>query len=98
MTVEEFGLEEYRKLQGAITAALDVLPEEIAPESRFEADLAADSFDMAMVLTEVDERFDTKIPAEETEYIRTVEDLMEIIPRYPADSAGEKPVRWRSGF
>ena len=46
----------------------------------------------------VDDAFDTNIPSETTEYIRTVEDLMELIPQYPASASEEKPVRWRSGF
>ena len=71
---------------------------DILPEARFEEDLEADSFDMAAVLMETDDAFDTNIPSETTEYIRTVEDLMELIPQYPASASEEKPVRWRSGF
>ena len=98
MTIEEFGAEHFDMLKEAVMAALDVPEERIRPEARFEEDLEADSFDMAMVLTEVDERFHTNIPSETTEYIRTVEDLMELIPQYPASLTKEKPVRWSSGF
>ena len=98
MTVEEFGTEAFGRLKQAIMRALDVPEEKVLPSARFEEDLEADSFDMAMVLTEVDEVFATNIPSETTEYIRTVEDLMNIIPEYPAARAQEKPVRWSSGF
>lgn len=98
MTIEEFGTEQYALLVNAIMRALDVTEDRILPKARFEEDLEADSFDMAAVLMETDDAFDTNIPSETTEYIRTVEDLMEIIPQYPASAASEKPVRWRSGF
>ena len=98
MTIEEFGTEQYALLVSAIMRALDVTEDRILPEARFEEDLEADSFDMAAVLMETDDAFDTNIPSEMTEYIRTVEDLMELIPQYPASAALEKPVRWRSGF
>ncbi len=98
MTVEEFGKENFEKLKNAVSTALDVPQEIILPGSRFEEDLGADSFDMAMVLTETDTSFSTDIPSENAEYIRTVEDLMELIPLYPASEAPSKPVRWSSGF
>lgn len=94
---KEFSAEEMERLKRAIAAGLGIDASGITPETRFAEDLLADSFDMAMVLTEVDEAFDTAIPSEDTEYIHTVRDLMEDIRSYPASEWKPRPVRWSSG-
>lgn len=74
----------WKKLTEIIGHALAADPAAIRPETEFAADLLADSFDMAMLLADVDTAFGTAIPAEETERIRTVRDLMEEINSHPA--------------
>lgn len=88
---------ELKEVAEAIGRALEIDPEGIQENTVFTEDLYADSFDMAMILTEADETFGTMLPTELAETLITVRDLMDAIRMYQDVPAAEKPVRWFSG-
>ncbi|MCR4628578.1 acyl carrier protein [[Clostridium] aminophilum] len=88
---------ELKEVAEAIGRALEMDPEGIRENTVFTEDLYADSFDMAMILTEADETFGTMLPTELAETLITVRDLMDAIRMYRDLPAPEKPVRWFSG-
>ena len=88
---------ELKEVAEAIGRALEMDPEGIRENTVFTEDLYADSFDMAMILTEADETFGTMLPTELAETLITVRDLMDAIRMYRDLPAPAKPVRWFSG-
>ena len=50
-------------------------PERIKPEASFLEDLGADSLDIVELIMALEEEFDIEIPDEDTEGLRTVQDV-----------------------
>ena len=58
---------------------LGVKEEEVTPEASFVEDLGADSLDTVELVMALEEEFETEIPDEEAENIRTVGDAVKYI-------------------
>lgn len=67
------------KVRGIIADQLGVSEDEIKPESKFIEDLGADSLDIVELIMAMEEEFDTEIPDEEAEKIRTVNDVISYV-------------------
>ena len=70
---------EFEKLQAIIADKLNISPDKIKLESRFEEDLSADSLDLLNVVMDVEEEFGISISDEKLMDIKTVEDALEAI-------------------
>jgi len=70
---------EFEKLKKVIAEVLNVDPEEITLETRFQDDLGADSLDVFQIIMGIEEEFGIEIPAEKAEKISTVEEAVELI-------------------
>jgi len=57
----------------------EVNEKEIKPEASFVKDLGADSLDMVEIVMAIEEKFNIEIPDEESEKIKTVEDMVKTI-------------------
>ena len=64
------------RVRSIIADQLGVSEEEIRPDSNFIEDLGADSLDIVELIMAMEEEFDTEIPDEEAENIRTVGDAV----------------------
>lgn len=64
------------RVRSIISDQLGVSEEEIKPESKFIEDLGADSLDIVELIMAMEEEFETEIPDEEAEKIRTVNDVI----------------------
>ena len=58
---------------------LGVAEDQIKPESKFIEDLGADSLDIVELIMAMEEEFQTEIPDEEAEKIRTVGDAINYV-------------------
>lgn len=58
---------------------LGIEPENINPQSSFVDDLGADSLDTVELVMALEEEFDTEIPDEEAEKIKTVQNVYDYI-------------------
>ncbi len=67
------------RVRSIIADQLGITEEEIKPESKFIEDLGADSLDIVELIMAMEEEFQTEIPDEEAEKIRTVGDVMEYV-------------------
>ena len=67
------------RVKSIIADQLGIGEEEIKPESKFIEDLGADSLDLVELIMAMEEEFQTEIPDEEAEKIRTVGDAVEYI-------------------
>ena len=65
------------RVKSIIADQLGITEEEIKPESKFIEDLGADSLDIVELIMAMEEEFQTEIPDEEAEKIRTVGDATE---------------------
>ncbi len=63
------------KVNSIIVEQLNVKEEDIKPEASFIDDLGADSLDTVELVMALEEEFDTEIPDEEAEKIKTVQDV-----------------------
>ena len=70
---------EFEKLKKIIAEVLNVDPDEITMETKFQDDLGADSLDVYQIIMGIEEEFDIEIPAETAEQVTTVEDAVEMI-------------------
>lgn len=66
---------------------LQVTPDKVTPSARFEADLGADSLDLAELVIGLEEEFELNIPDEKAEGFRTVGDAVTYIREALPDSA-----------
>ncbi|MDP2343689.1 MAG: acyl carrier protein [Deltaproteobacteria bacterium] len=64
------------RVKSIIADQLGVSEEQIKPESKFIEDLGADSLDIVELIMAMEEEFQTEIPDEEAEKIRTVGDAI----------------------
>lgn len=66
-------------LKEIIVEELDVTPEQITPEARFQEDLGADSLDVVELIMKIEEKFGIEVPDTDAEKIRTVQDAVKYI-------------------
>lgn len=67
------------RVRSIIADQLGLAEEDIKPESKFIEDLGADSLDIVELIMAMEEEFQTEIPDEEAEKIRTVGDAIEYV-------------------
>lgn len=58
--------------------------EEVKPQANFNRDLGADSLDVVELVMQFEEAFDMEIPDEDTETIKTVQDLYDYLEKRTA--------------
>ena len=63
---------EFNKLREVIAGILSVDPKEITEETTFLEDLGADSLDLFEMVMELEDKFEVKIPTEDLEQIKTI--------------------------
>lgn len=71
--------EVYAKVNSIIVEQLGVNEEDLKPEASFIDDLGADSLDTVELVMALEEEFDTEIPDEDAEKIRTVKNVYDYI-------------------
>ncbi|MEW6725716.1 acyl carrier protein [Desulforudis sp. 1088] len=69
----------FDKVKEIIVEQLGVEEDEVTPEAAFVDDLGADSLDLVELVMAFEEAFDTEIPDDEAEKIRTVGDAVKYI-------------------
>ncbi|MFZ5898845.1 MAG: acyl carrier protein [Bacillota bacterium] len=69
----------FDKVKEIIVEQLGVEEDEVTPEASFVDDLGADSLDLVELVMAFEEAFDTEIPDDEAEKIRTVGDAVRYI-------------------
>lgn len=67
------------RIKSIIADQLGVAEDQIKPESKFIEDLGADSLDIVELIMAMEEEFQTEIPDEEAEKIRTVGDAINYV-------------------
>ncbi|MGL4501926.1 MAG: acyl carrier protein [Planktothrix sp.] len=67
------------RVKKIIAEQLDVEEDKITPEANFLEDLGADSLDTVELVMALEEEFDTEIPDEDAENIKTVQDAINYI-------------------
>lgn len=67
------------RVRSIIADQLGLTEDDIKPESKFIEDLGADSLDIVELIMAMEEEFQTEIPDEEAEKIRTVGDAIEYV-------------------
>jgi acyl carrier protein len=70
------------RVRSIIADQLGVSEDEVKPESKFIEDLGADSLDIVELIMAMEEEFETEIPDEEAEKIRTVNDVITFIKNH----------------
>ena len=68
-----------QKVKDIIVEQLSVNAEQVTPEAKFIEDLGADSLDIVELIMAMEEEFQTEIPDEEAEKIRTVGDAINYV-------------------
>jgi acyl carrier protein len=69
----------YAKVKEIVADLLDIDESEIAPESKFQADLGADSLDLVELIMEFEERFGGEISDEDAQKITTVGEAVKYV-------------------
>ncbi|MEN3045956.1 MAG: acyl carrier protein [Candidatus Hydrothermales bacterium] len=69
----------FATLRDIIVEELNVTPEQVTMEARFQEDLGADSLDVVELVMKIEEKFGIEVPDEDAEKIRTVKDAVEYI-------------------
>ena len=72
-------IEVYNQVKDLVARELKVAADEIKPESDFTKDLNADSLDVVEFIMALEEKFNIKIPDEEAEKIKTVQNVVDYI-------------------
>lgn len=67
------------RVKSIIADQLGVSEDQIKPESKFIEDLGADSLDIVELIMAMEEEFQTEIPDEEAEKIRSVGDAINYV-------------------
>ncbi len=70
------------RVRSIIADQLGVSEDEVKPDSKFIEDLGADSLDIVELIMAMEEEFETEIPDEEAEKIRTVNDVVMFIKNH----------------
>ena len=71
----------FDKVKAITVEQLSVAPEDVKMESTFIDDLGADSLDIVELIMAFEEEFNTEIPDEVAEKIRTVKDTVELLDK-----------------
>ena len=69
----------YEKVREIVTELLDIEAEKVTPESKFQADLGADSLDLVELIMEFEERFGGEISDEDAQKITTVGEAVKYV-------------------
>ena len=69
----------YAKVKEIVAELLDIDEGEITPESKFQADLGADSLDLVELIMEFEERFGGEISDEDAQTITTVGEAVKYV-------------------
>ena len=73
------------RVKKIIIEQLGVKEEEVKPEASFENDLGADSLDTVELVMALEEEFETEIPDEEDEKIKTVQAAIDYVNNHSDD-------------
>ncbi|HAD49428.1 MAG: acyl carrier protein [Idiomarina sp.] len=73
------------RVKKIIIEQLGVKEEEVKPEASFENDLGADSLDTVELVMALEEEFETEIPDEEAEKIKTVQAAIDYVSAHSDD-------------
>lgn len=73
--------EHFRKVKAITVDQLSVAPEDVKMDSTFIDDLGADSLDIVELIMAFEEEFNTEIPDDVAEKIRTVRDAVELLDK-----------------
>ena len=71
----------FEKVKAITVEQLSVDPEDVKMESTFIDDLGADSLDIVELIMAFEEEFNTEIPDEIAEKIRTVKDAVDLLDK-----------------
>ena len=80
-------LKNYYPVKKIVVEQLGVRPEEAVNEASFVDDLGADSLDTVELVMALEEEFDTEIPDEEAEKIRTIQQAIDYIKKHSKSEA-----------
>ena len=75
------------RVKKVVVEQLDITPDEARPEASFVDDLGADSLDTVELVMALEEEFDTEIPDEEAEKIRTIQQAVDYIKKHDKSEA-----------
>jgi acyl carrier protein len=70
------------QVRAAVASTLKVEAERVTLEARLIEDLGGDSLDMLELIMNLEERFGMEVPDEDTEYIRTVRDIVTYVSKH----------------
>lgn len=71
----------FEKVKAIIVDQLSVAPEDVKMDSTFIDDLGADSLDIVELIMAFEEEFNTEIPDDVAEKIRTARDAVELLDK-----------------
>ena len=74
------------RVKKVVVNQLEIKEEEATMEASFVDDLGADSLDTVELVMAVEEEFDTEIPDEEAEKIRTIQQAVDYIKKHQIDA------------
>ena len=75
-------MENYDALKQILEDELGIDADEIVEEKSLKDDYGADSMDLFQIFTAMEMEYDIELDSEETNHVRTVGDLMQIIKDY----------------
>ena len=75
------------RVKKVVVEQLDIKPEEATLEASFVDDLGADSLDTVELVMALEEEFDTEIPDEDAEKIRTIQQAVDYVKAHGAKEA-----------
>ncbi|BBB15243.1 acyl carrier protein [Candidatus Rickettsiella viridis] len=73
-------------MKKVVVEQLDIKPEEATLEASFVDDLGADSLDTVELVMALEEEFDTEIPDEDAEKIRTIQQAVDYVKAHGKSS------------
>jgi acyl carrier protein len=71
--------EAFEKFKQCAVEVLQVEPEKVVPEARFDDDLKADSLDLVELVMALEETFSITVPESELEGVETVNQAFELV-------------------
>lgn len=74
------------RVKKVVVTQLEIKEEEATMEASFVDDLGADSLDTVELVMALEEEFDTEIPDEEAEKIRTIQQAVDYIKQHQAET------------
>jgi len=77
------------KVKGIIVKQLAVAEDQVTEDARFIEDLNADSLDQVELIMALEEEFNSDIPDEEAETLKTVGDAIKYIEKKQGEAAAE---------